>query len=161
MRELKGFHEEDSFKNGVFMVELVNDDIYEWDVKIFKIDTGSTLYPEFVQWKEKTGKDHILLHISYGDNYPFSPPFVRLVYPKLTHGIAGWGGGLLCLELLKARSWSSAYTIEPLVLQVQATISGTGLIRGTENEQFTYQTAKAAVDEYFPEETDWRSRSDK
>lgn len=99
MKELREVYKSDSFKSGVFTVELVDDSLYEWYVKLSIVDAESPLYTDLMQLKDKGGKDHIMLHISYKDNYPFAPPFVRIVYPVLTGGYV-LNGGAICMELL-------------------------------------------------------------
>lgn len=99
MKELREVYKSDSFKNGVFTVELVDDSLYEWYVKLSIVDPESQLHTDLMQLKEKGGKDHIMLHISYKDNYPFAPPFVRVVYPVLQGGYV-LNGGAICMELL-------------------------------------------------------------
>lgn len=121
MKELREVYKSDSFKNGVFTVELVDDSLYEWYVKLSIVDAESPLHTDLVQLKDKGGKDHIMLHISYKDNYPFAPPFVRIVYPVLTGGYV-LNGGAICMELLTKNGWSSAYTIEALIMQIAATL---------------------------------------
>lgn len=99
MKELREVYKSDSYKSGIFTVELVDDSLYEWYVKLSIVDPESPLHTDLVQLKEKGGKDHIMLHISYKDNYPFAPPFVRIVYPVLTGGYV-LNGGAICMELL-------------------------------------------------------------
>ena len=64
------------------------------------------------------------------ENYPFDPPFVRVVFPVLTGGYV-LGGGAICMELLTKQGWSSAYTIEAVILQIAAT-----LVKGKARIQF-------------------------
>lgn len=99
MKELREVYKSDSYKSGVFTVELVDDSLYEWYVKLSIVDSESPLYTDLMQLKDKGGKDHIMLHISYKDNYPFAPPFVRIVYPVLIGGYV-LTGGAICMELL-------------------------------------------------------------
>lgn len=99
MKELREVYKSDSYKRGVFTVELVDDSLYEWYVKLSIVDPESPLCTDLMQLKDKGGKDHIMLHISYKDNYPFAPPFVRIVYPVLTGGYV-LNGGAICMELL-------------------------------------------------------------
>ena len=42
---------------------------------------------------------HILLNMSFPDNFPFAPPFVRVISPIVEGGYV-LDGGALCLELL-------------------------------------------------------------
>uniref|UniRef100_A0A6G1SIL5 Ubiquitin-conjugating enzyme E2 Q1 n=1 Tax=Aceria tosichella TaxID=561515 RepID=A0A6G1SIL5_9ACAR len=63
-----------------------------------------------------------MLHLVYNDNYPLSPPFIRVVYPYL-EGNSMTFGGVICSQLLTENGWSSSYTIEPLVLRLSATLT--------------------------------------
>ncbi|KAF4017911.1 hypothetical protein G4228_009792 [Cervus hanglu yarkandensis] len=64
------------------------------------------------------------------DNFPFDPPFVRVVLPVLSGGYV-LGGGALCMELLTKQGWSSAYSIESVIMQINAT-----LVKGKARVQF-------------------------
>ncbi|KAL1246973.1 hypothetical protein QQF64_034275 [Cirrhinus molitorella] len=64
------------------------------------------------------------------DNFPFDPPFVRVVSPVLSGGYV-LGGGALCMELLTKQGWSSAYSIESVIMQINAT-----LVKGKARVQF-------------------------
>lgn len=122
MKEFRHFHESNSYKNGVFTVELVDDNIYEWNVKLKKVDTDSELYKDFRKWKKITGLDHIMLRVSYKHTYPSTPPHVRVVYPM----IGGEGmlpNGNICHELLTPHGWSASYTIEPFILHIAAALT--------------------------------------
>uniref|UniRef100_A0A6G1SB81 Ubiquitin-conjugating enzyme E2 Q2 n=1 Tax=Aceria tosichella TaxID=561515 RepID=A0A6G1SB81_9ACAR len=127
MNELKGFHESDSYKNGVFTVELVDENIFEWQVKIFKFDPESPLHKYLKKMKELgKGDDHFILHISYPYNYPTSPPRVGIRYPVLgsrTNWSRTSNGHPVCVDLLEAGGWCSAYTIEPLILNLATHLS--------------------------------------
>ena len=45
----------------MFQVELVNDSLYEWNVKIMRVDPDSPLHEDLKKLKDREGKDHILL----------------------------------------------------------------------------------------------------
>ena len=70
--------------------------------------------------REVEGVDHILLHLVFDDKFPYSPPFMRVVKPVLSGGYV-LAGGAICMELLTPQGWSSAYTVEAVILQVGAT----------------------------------------
>ncbi|XP_071487339.1 ubiquitin-conjugating enzyme E2 Q1-like [Diadema setosum] len=131
MKELRDIYRSDSFKKKkMYAVELVNDSLYDWNVKIFTVDSDSPLHADLIQLKEKEGKDHILLNMTFKEHYPYDPPFVRVVWPILTGGYV-LGGGAICMELLTKQGWSSAYTIEAVILQIAAT-----LVKGKARIQF-------------------------
>ena len=50
---------------GVYSVELVNESLYEWNMKLLSVDNESQLYNDMVQLKEKENIDHILLNIHF------------------------------------------------------------------------------------------------
>uniref|UniRef100_A0A6Q2Y1Z1 E2 ubiquitin-conjugating enzyme n=1 Tax=Esox lucius TaxID=8010 RepID=A0A6Q2Y1Z1_ESOLU len=130
MKELREIYRSQSYKTGIYSVELVNDSLYEWHVKIRTVDPDSPLHSDLQVLKEKEGVDYILLSFSYKDNFPFDPPFVRVVSPVLSGGYV-LGGGALCMELLTKQGWSSAYSIESVIMQINAT-----LVKGKARVQF-------------------------
>uniref|UniRef100_A0A673K5G9 E2 ubiquitin-conjugating enzyme n=1 Tax=Sinocyclocheilus rhinocerous TaxID=307959 RepID=A0A673K5G9_9TELE len=130
MKELREIYRSQSYKNGIYSVELVNDSLYEWHVKVRTVDPDSPLHSDLQVLKEKEGMDYILLSFSYKDNFPFDPPFARVVSPVLSGGYV-LGGGALCMELLTKQGWSSAYSIESVIMQINAT-----LVKGKARVQF-------------------------
>ncbi|XP_053320540.1 ubiquitin-conjugating enzyme E2 Q2 isoform X3 [Spea bombifrons] len=130
MKELRDIYRSQSYKTGIYSVELVNDSLYEWHVKLLKVDPDSPLHSDLLVLKEKEGVDCILLNFSFKDNFPFDPPFVRVVSPVLSGGYV-LGGGALCMELLTKQGWSSAYSIESVIMQINAT-----LVKGKARVQF-------------------------
>ncbi|XP_071257630.1 ubiquitin-conjugating enzyme E2 Q2-like isoform X1 [Salvelinus alpinus] len=130
MKELREIYRSQSYKMGIYSVELVNDSLYEWHVKLRTVDPDSPLHSDLQILKEKEGMDYILLNFSYKDNFPFDPPFVRVASPVLSGGYV-LGGGALCMELLTKQGWSSAYSIESVIMQINAT-----LVKGKARVQF-------------------------
>ncbi len=49
----------------MYQVELVNDSLYEWNVKIMRVDPDSPLAEDLKKLKEREGKDHILLSFMF------------------------------------------------------------------------------------------------
>ncbi|KAM9270495.1 LOW QUALITY PROTEIN: ubiquitin-conjugating enzyme E2 Q2 [Cariama cristata] len=129
MKELRDIYRSQSYKTGIYSVER-NDSLYEWHVKLLKVDPDSPLHSDLQVLKEKEGVEYILLNFSFKDNFPFDPPFVRVVSPVLTGGYV-LGGGALCMELLTKQGWSSAYSIESVIMQINAT-----LVKGKARVQF-------------------------
>ena len=77
----------------------MNDSLYEWNVKIGRVDPDSPLATDLTTLREREGKDHILLSFMFKDSFPFDPPFVRMVHPVLSGGYV-LDGGALCMELM-------------------------------------------------------------
>uniref|UniRef100_UPI00358E3CBA ubiquitin-conjugating enzyme E2 Q1-like isoform X1 n=1 Tax=Myxine glutinosa TaxID=7769 RepID=UPI00358E3CBA len=139
MKELRDIYRSASFKGGNYAVELVNDSLYEWNVKILKVDPDSALHSDLLVLKEKEEKCCISMNFSFRDNFPFDPPFVRVVSPILTGGYV-LGGGAICMELLTKQGWSSAYSIESVIMQISAT-----LVKGKARIQFGANTSQYSL----------------
>uniref|UniRef100_A0A6G1SJR8 Ubiquitin-conjugating enzyme E2 Q2 n=1 Tax=Aceria tosichella TaxID=561515 RepID=A0A6G1SJR8_9ACAR len=148
MRELQGFYESGSYKNGIFAIELVNDDIYEWNVKVFKFDPDSKLQKSLLRMKEEGNEDaHVMFHIKFPDNYPFSPPFMRVAHPHIYGGFV-LTGGAICMEILSEQHWSSAYTVELLIMQITSVMAQSGDIVPISDDAvpYSYRNAKLKFD---------------
>lgn len=130
MKELRDIYRSESFKNRMYSIELVNDSIYEWNIRLMAVDPDSPLSHDLALLKEKEGKDSILLNMLFKDTYPFEPPFVRVVHPIISGGYVLIGGAI-CMELLTKQGWSSAYTVEAVIMQISAT-----LVKGKARIQF-------------------------
>ncbi|XP_011755372.2 ubiquitin-conjugating enzyme E2 Q2 isoform X6 [Macaca nemestrina] len=87
MKELRDIYRSQSYKTGIYSVELINDSLYDWHVKLQKVDPDSPLHSDLQILKEKEGIEYILLNFSFKDNFPFDPPFVRVVLPVLSGGL--------------------------------------------------------------------------
>ena len=63
-------------------MELVNDSLYEWNVKIQRVDPDSPLANDLNLLREKEGKDHILLSFMFKvkQGSLFSPKFAVFYY---------------------------------------------------------------------------------
>lgn len=140
-RLMKEFHDVTMrCDNKLFSAELVEDNLYEWNVKLYKIDTDSLLYRDMVE----TGTKFILLNITFPDNFPFAPPFMRVSAPRIEGGFV-LDGGAICMELLTPKGWSSAYTVEAIVLQFSAAVvKGQGRIDRSTKKAFSKKEAESA-----------------
>jgi ubiquitin-conjugating enzyme E2 Q len=121
MKELREIYRSENYKNGVFTIDLEKDNLYEWNVKLRKVDPDSPLAADLRQLEKTHSQDHLLFHFVFKESFPFEPPFVRLVAPTVINGFV-LGGGALCMELLTKQGWSSAYGIESLIMQLAATL---------------------------------------
>lgn len=130
MKELKDIYRSHSYKQGIYSIELVQDNLYDWNIKLYKVDADSPLHADLVTYRKEYGVDHILLNCTFKDTFPYEPPFVRVVHPVMTAGYV-LAGGAICMELLTKHGWSSAYGLESLVLQIAAT-----LVKGKARIQF-------------------------
>jgi len=82
-----------------------------------KVDPDSELAKDLA----KETKKQIDLSLKFAANFPFEPPFVRVIAPVISRGYVQ-PGGAICMELLTKDGWSSAYSIESLIMQIGATL---------------------------------------
>lgn len=114
MKELREVYQCDSVKKKVFEVELVNDNLYEWNVSLKKVDPDSQLHADLQMLKDKEGRDYIMLNVIFKDSYPFEPPFIRVVHPFISGGYV-LGGGAICMELLTKQASKRALNVHKLL----------------------------------------------
>ena len=121
MKELREIFRSENYKNKMFKIELLNDSLYEWNIELYKVDPDSHLFKDLEKLISKGGKNHILLNFLFTDKFPFEPPFVRIVYPIIQGGYV-INGGAICMELLTKQGWSSACSVESVILQIAVTL---------------------------------------
>ncbi|EDW77907.1 uncharacterized protein Dwil_GK24734 [Drosophila willistoni] len=117
MKEYREMERLQNKRDSVFTVELVKDSLFEWHVRLHVIDPDSPLAHDMIELNVPA----ILLHLSFPNNFPFSPPFMRVVEPLIEKGYV-MEGGAICMELLTPRGWASAYTVEAVIMQFSASV---------------------------------------
>ncbi|EFP12518.1 CRE-UBC-25 protein [Caenorhabditis remanei] len=144
MKEIRDIHRSEHYKNGVYTFELEKEEnLYQWWVKLHKVDEDSPLFEDMKKLKAEQNQDHLLFSFTFNETFPCEPPFVRVVAPHITNGFV-LGGGAICMELLTKQGWSSAYSIESCILQIAATlVKGRARISFDPKHTTTYSMARA------------------
>lgn len=57
---------------GIYSIDLVNDSLYEWNIRLKGVDKDSPLYADLLQLKEREGKDYIQLNMMFKVHTVFS-----------------------------------------------------------------------------------------
>ncbi|KAK3899973.1 hypothetical protein C8A05DRAFT_17666 [Staphylotrichum tortipilum] len=94
--------------------------LYQWIVELHSFEAALPL----AQDMKAAGVRSIVLELRFGADFPFSPPFVRVVRPRFLTFLEGGGGhvtagGAMCMELLTSSGWSPVNAMESLFLQVR------------------------------------------
>ncbi|KAJ9149271.1 polymerase [Pleurostoma richardsiae] len=102
------------------------DNMFQWIVELHSFDSDLAL----AQDMETASITSIVLEIHFGRNFPFSPPFVRVVRPRFLPFMNGGGGhvtigGAMCMELLTNSGWSPANSMESVLVQVRMALCST------------------------------------
>ncbi|KAK3344063.1 hypothetical protein B0T25DRAFT_464196 [Lasiosphaeria hispida] len=105
-------------------VDLIKvNNLFQWIVELHSFEATLPL----AQDMKKAGVTSVVLEIRFGENFPMSPPFVRVVRPRFLPFMNGGGGhvtlgGAMCMELLTSSGWSPANSLESVLLQVRLAI---------------------------------------
>ncbi|KAI9674092.1 MAG: hypothetical protein M1817_001910 [Caeruleum heppii] len=111
---------------GWYMDPTAVNNVYQWILELHSFDAE---LPLAQQLKQK-GLTSVVLEMRFGREYPYSPPFVRVIRPRFL-GFAQQGGGhvtaggALCMELLTNTGWSAVSSMESVLLQVHVAMSST------------------------------------
>lgn len=99
--------------------DLMNN-LYQWIVELHTFDPSLPLAKEM----KSRGITSVVLEIRFGNDFPISPPFLRVIRPRFLGFQQGGGGhvtlgGAICMELLTNNGWTAACTIDSVLLQVK------------------------------------------
>lgn len=102
------------------------DNMFQWIVELHSFDPSLPL----AQDMKKAGVTSVVLEVRFGREYPFSPPFLRVIRPRFLPFASGGGGhvtigGAVCLELLTSTGWSPVTSMEAVFLSVRMAMSET------------------------------------
>jgi ubiquitin-conjugating enzyme E2 Q len=93
--------------------------LYHWEIRLSGFD--GDLASDMKAYAKETGKEHVTLEMRFSADYPFTPPFVRVVRPRFKFQTGHVTiGGSICMELLTRTGWQSTNSIESVLIQIRA-----------------------------------------
>ncbi|KAK8078443.1 hypothetical protein PG996_004613 [Apiospora saccharicola] len=100
--------------------------MFHWIVELHSFDKNLLL----AQDMKKAGVTSVVLELRFGRDFPYSPPFVRVIRPRFLPFAMGGGGhvtagGAMCMELLTTNGWTPITSIEGVLVQVRMAITNT------------------------------------
>jgi len=101
----------------------MGDDVGQWqlDVPAESVPADLPLRGDMA----RLGCPAITMHIIFPPDYPFRPPFMRVVRPRFAFRTGHVTiGGSICIELLTNASWNPLYRLEGVMTHVLSTIYG-------------------------------------
>lgn len=125
MRDMRSVADPEITQQSGFSAMCRDENVFVWDVKFFGFDKGTPLERDLEKLSERTcdQQNYIRLEMTFPDDYPFSPPFVRIVSPRFQSRTGHiTTGGSICMEVLTSSGWSAVLTIETLLLMIRSTI---------------------------------------
>jgi ubiquitin-protein ligase len=106
----------DTNEAGFSLAPSNDDSMDKWCIKLFGFDEDSNLAKDLLV----CGVDHVELEMSFPDQYPFEPPFVRVVKPRFKKQTGFVMSGALCMELLTKDGWNPINDIESVIVSIRS-----------------------------------------
>ncbi|XP_076449541.1 uncharacterized protein LOC143285970 isoform X2 [Babylonia areolata] len=98
--------------------------LFKWTVKLLDIPKDCKLGRDLQCYVAQTKKEAaIQMEMQFPADYPFSPPFLRVIQPRfkfLTGHVTT--GGSICMEMLTKSGWLPTNDIESILVQVRSEI---------------------------------------
>ena len=107
---------QDTEEAGFSLAPQSEDCMDKWTIKLFQFDEDSNLAKDMMV----LGIDHIELEMKFPDQYPFEPPFVRVVKPRFKRQTGFVMNGALCMELLTKDGWNPINDIESVIVSIRS-----------------------------------------
>ncbi|KAK5064774.1 hypothetical protein LTR84_000608 [Exophiala bonariae] len=123
-REILAVQEDTSpAKLGWYINPDMAENMYQWIVELHSFPHNLPLSKDM----KAAGLTSVVLEMRFSNNYPFAPPFIRVVKPRFLPFRQGGGGnvtegGAMCMEALTNTGWTAAQAIDGLLLQVRMAI---------------------------------------
>jgi ubiquitin-protein ligase len=127
--------------NPGFKIEVDPKNPFFWKIFIDKFDEETDLGKDMIEF----GIDKIELEMIFPHEYPFEPPFVRIVSPRFKYQTGHvTSEGALCMEILTQKGWVPSTSIESLVITIESEIlqGGGRLDRGNIHKPYSEARAR-------------------
>lgn len=121
----------------------INNDISQWEVKLYGFPSDEPLSKDMRSY----GIDHITLNVLFPPNYPFYPPFLRVIRPRFAFRTGHVTvGGAICTHVLTNEGWVATYRLPQILVDIRAMmISGNGRLDTSNRSDYTESEALDAL----------------
>jgi ubiquitin-conjugating enzyme E2 Q len=127
-----------------FAIRPHDDNLYIWRAELYFTDMSSALARDLA---EHPTQKHVELEFRFPADYPYTPPFCRVVAPafRINTGHVQSRGGL-CMELLTGSGWTPANSMDAVCIQIQSfLVSGNGRLDISRPERCDNYTHEGAM----------------
>jgi ubiquitin-conjugating enzyme E2 Q len=101
---------------GFTLAPAEEDSMEKWSIKLFGFDEDSNLAKDLMV----VGLECVELEMTFPEQYPFEPPFVRVVSPRFQRQTGFVMNGALCMELLTKDGWNPINDIESVIVSIRS-----------------------------------------
>lgn len=104
-------------KEAGFTADPIDDNIYQWSVRLFSFLPGSDLDQDLAHMQSKFGYNWIELQLDFAiDLYPFYPPLVKVIRPRLQGSMMQ---RVTNMEILKLSHWNPTKDMKGILTEVK------------------------------------------
>jgi len=98
--------------------------LYLWDITLFDFESGTELWKDMERLRKQRSMDKIECTLEFPAEYPFKPPFLRVIRPrfKFRTGRVTLGGSI-CHELLTNKGWKPIHDITSIIVTLRAEVT--------------------------------------
>lgn len=132
-------------------VEMVRDSLYHWCVTMHadSFPNSCPLKGDLLAYATKSPdrSPSVVMDVTFPSDYPFSPPFIRVVRPRFQfHTGHVTIGGSVCMELLTPSGWLPTVSLESVFVQIRSEmIEGGGRLDNANlDKDYTMNEAREA-----------------
>eukprot|EP01122_Echinamoeba_exundans_P005527 TRINITY_DN15680_c0_g1_i1.p1 TRINITY_DN15680_c0_g1~~TRINITY_DN15680_c0_g1_i1.p1 ORF type:complete len:284 (-),score=61.51 TRINITY_DN15680_c0_g1_i1:213-1064(-) len=128
-----------------YSVEPVDDNMYKWHVKLFGFDATTQIAQDlFMYESSRPGRDHVLMELIFPRDYPHSPPFMRVVFPRFFQYTGHITiGGSICIKELTRSGWTPEIDVGQLIIQIRQLLVEGGALIDMDNCHYDYTESEA------------------
>jgi ubiquitin-conjugating enzyme E2 Q len=103
-------------------VEFRDSNLYVWDIKldVKTFEIGKQLRADFKEYCKKYKRHpEIAFEMRFDSNYPFSPPFLRVIRPRFAFRTGHVTvGGSICMQSITRSGWIPVRTVESIFIEI-------------------------------------------
>eukprot|EP01112_Ceratiomyxa_fruticulosa_P007796 TRINITY_DN2029_c0_g1_i1.p1 TRINITY_DN2029_c0_g1~~TRINITY_DN2029_c0_g1_i1.p1 ORF type:complete len:333 (-),score=37.11 TRINITY_DN2029_c0_g1_i1:132-1130(-) len=135
-----------------YEVQPIDDNLYHWEIKLFGFEDHLPIAQDLKAFKVP----HVLMHITFNKDYPFSAPFMRVIRPRFAYRTGHITiGGSICNEMLVR--WLPSTTIESCIISVRIQLlEGNARLDNYNRSDYTEGEAKVAFDRMVATHPEWQ-----
>lgn len=107
-----------------FSADPIDDNIYHWRVKMFNFDNESTIGKQLEEIEKAYGYSYVELGVELTmDLYPFYPPIVKVIRPRLKGFMMG---RVTSMEILKLNYWDPVKGMKYVIGEIRSMLQEHG-----------------------------------
>lgn len=110
----------------------------KWNAYLSDFNNDTRIYHELQKYNYK----EVVMEITITPQYPFTPPFVRVVHPRFKNGGFITAGGSLCVDILTINGWVPSFNMISLMNQLKIFIDTATVHPSKHMVPYTLKTAK-------------------